>query len=211
LIFRGNRRLRYNDKHETQRLITLAKDGDESALIQLCRIYSERVRWMVRLRMNKELRSKLESMDLVQDVLIHALRGLGDFTYENEGDFIRWLSKITQNALRDHLDKLHADKRDIRKEFPLVDQQSATSRYVENPGPIDMTTPSVILSKGEDLAKLEKAIDTLKPEYKEVVILTKIEGLSYSQIGNRWNKSADAVRMLLSRAMAALTTAFRNI
>ena len=62
-----------------------------------------------------------------------------------------------------------------------------------------------------DLAKLEKAIDTLKPEYKEVIILTKIEGLSYSQIGNRWDKSDDAVRMLLSRAMAALTTAFRNI
>ena len=203
--------MRYNYNHETQQLITLAKGGDESALIQLCRIYSERVRWMIRLRMNKELRSKLESMDLVQDVLIHALRGLGDFTYENEGDFIRWLSKITQNALRDNLDKLHADKRDIHKEFPLVDQRSATSRYFKNPGPIDMTTPSMILSKGEDLAKLEKAIDTLKPEYKEVIILTKIEGLSYSQIGNRWDKSDDAVRMLLSRAMAALTTAFRNI
>jgi RNA polymerase sigma-70 factor (ECF subfamily) len=200
----------YNQK--TQQLVTLAKDGDESALDQLCRVYSERVRWMVRLRMNKELRSKLESMDLAQDVLIHALRGLGDFTYKNEGDFIRWLSKIAQNALRDNLDKLHADKRNVRKELPLDGYRSITnSRFVGSPGPIDITTPSVIMSRKEDLAKLEKAIDELKPEYREVIVLTKIEGLSYREIGDRLSKSDDAVRMLLSRAMASLTIVFKRL
>lgn len=204
--------MRHSFNYKTQQLITLVKDGDEHALNRLCTVYTERVRWMIRLRMNNELRSKLESMDVVQDVLINALQGLGDFTYENEGDFIRWLSKIAENSLRDDLDKLHADKRDIRKEVRLGGYGSTTSGGIlEIPGPIDATTPSVIMSKGEDLAKLEKAIDTLKPEYKEVVVLTKIEGLSYSQIGDRLGKSPDAVRMLLSRAMAALTTAFRNI
>lgn len=200
----------YNQK--TQQLITLAQDGDESALDQLCRVYSERVRWMVRLRMNKELRSKLESMDLAQDVLIHALRGLGDFTYENEGDFIRWLSKIAQNALRDNLDKLHADKRNVRKELPLDGYMSTTnSRFVGSPGPIDSTTPSMIMSRREDLAKLEKAIDMVKPEYREVIVLSKIEGLSYREIGDRLSKSDDAVRMLLSRAMASLTIVFKRL
>ena len=200
----------YNQK--TQQLVTLAKDGDESALDQLCRVYSERVRWMVRLRMNKELRSKLESMDLAQDVLIHALRGLGDFTYKNEGDFIRWLSKIAQNALRDNLDKLHADKRNVRKELPLDGYRSTTNgRFVGSPGPIDITTPSMIMSRREDLAKLEKAIDMVKPEYREVIVLTKIEGLSYREIGDRLTKSDDAVRMLLSRAMASLTIVFKRL
>ena len=198
--------------YKTQELITLAKDGDESALGQLCGVYAERVRWMVRFRMSKELRSKLESMDLVQDVLIHALGGLGDFTYKNEGDFVRWLSKIAENALRDSLDKLHADKRDIYKELPLDDYGPSTGgRVLGAAGPLDTTTPSVIMSRKEDLAKLEKAIDELKPEYREVIVLTKIEGLSYGQIGSRLGKSADAVRMLVSRAMAALTTAFRRI
>ena len=200
----------YNQK--TQQLVTLAKDGDESALDQLCRVYSERVRWMMRLRMNKELRSKLESMDLAQDVLIHALRGLGDFTYKNEGDFIRWLSKIAQNALRDNLDKLHADKRNVRKELPLDGYRSTTnSRFVGSPGPIDITTPSMIMSRREDLAKLEKAIDMVKPEYREVIVLTKIEGLSYREIGDRLSKSDDAIRMLLSRAMASLTIVFKRL
>jgi len=197
---------------KTQELVTLAKQGDKSALNQLYRAYVERVRWMVRFNMSKELRAKLESMDLVQDALIHALQGLGDFTYKNEGDFVRWLSKIAQNALRDNLDRLRADKRDIRKEVAFGDYGPTTGgRRLGSPMPIDRTTPSVIMSKREDLAKLEKALDLLKPEYREVIVLTKIEGLSYGEIGDRLGKSADAVRMLVSRAMAALTTAFRKI
>ena len=149
---------------KTQELVVLAKDGDKSALNQLYRVYAERVRWMVRFRMSKELRSKLESMDLVQDTFIHALSGLEDFTYKNEGDFVRWLAKIAENELRGSLKKLHADKRDIRKEVPLDNYRpTAGGKFAGAPGPIDATTPSVIMSRKEDLDKLEEAIDQLKP------------------------------------------------
>lgn len=200
----------YNQK--TQQLITLAKDGNESALGQLCSIYSERVQWMVRLRMGRELRYRMESMDVVQDVLVNALKGLGDFEYKDEGDFVRWLSKIAQNALYDNLDKLHAHKRNINKELPLDGYRpTTTNRFVRNAGPVDITTPSVIMSRREDLARLAKAIDMLKPEYREVIVLTKIDGLSYSEIGEKLCKSPDAVRMLVSRAMASLTVVFKRI
>ena len=203
--------MRRTHNQKTQQLVILAKDGDESALGQLCQVYSERVRWMMRLRMNKELRSKLESMDLAQDVLIHAIRGLGDFTYKNEGDFVRWLSTIAENVLRGNLKKLHAGKRDIRREVPLDGYGPTTgSRLVVNPGPIDATTPSVIMSRKEELEKLEKAIDQLKPEYKEVIILTKIERLSYKEISERLGKSNDAVRKLISRAILALANVFES-
>jgi len=204
--------LRYIGNHKTRRLVTLAKGGDASALDQLCHVYAERVRWMVRLRIGKELRSKLESMDLVQEVFIHALEGLGDFTYENEGDFIRWLSKIAENAFRDNLDKLHADKRDVRKELRLGGSGPTTGgRFFGIPGPVDATTPSAIMSKREDLARLEEAIDLLKPEYREVIVLAKIDGLSYSQIGERLGKSAGAVKMLVSRAIVELASTFESV
>lgn len=204
--------MRNNFSNKTQHLIVLAKDGDESALEQLCRVYSERVRWIVRLRMGGELRSKLESMDLAQDVFISALRDLGNFTYKNEGDFLRWLSKIAENRLRDNLDRLHANKRDIRKEVRLKSYEPTTGdSFVAALGPIDTTTPSVIMSKREDLAKLARAIDALTSEYKEVIVLTKIEGLSYKEIAENLGKSSDAVRMLVSRAMAALSGAFENV
>lgn len=198
--------------YKTQRLVALAKDGDESALEQLCKVYSERVHRIMRLRMGKELRSKLESMDLVQDAFISALRGLENFTYKNEGDFLRWVSKIAENRLRDNLDKLHADKRDIRKEIPLNSHRpSVQNSFVASKEPVDSTTPSVIVSRREDLDKLERAMDKLKPEYREVITLTKIEGLSYKEVGQRLGKNADAVRMLLSRAMATLSQSFEEV
>jgi len=148
-------------------------------------------------------------MDLVQEALVSALGGLKDFTYRNEGDFLRWLSRITQNALRDNLDKLYTDKRDIRKEVRLESYGPTTGgRFARTAGPIDATTPSVIMSKKEDLDKLEKAIDELKGDYREVIVLAKIEGLSYKEIGDRLGKSIDSVGHLLSRAMVALTEAF---
>jgi RNA polymerase sigma-70 factor (ECF subfamily) len=66
------------------------------------------------------------------------------------------------------------------------------------------------MSRKEDLAELERAIDQLKPEYREVIILTKIEGLSYKEISERLDKSHDAVRKLVSRAILALANIFES-
>jgi len=162
--------------------------------------------------MGKELRSKLESMDLVQDVLVSALKDLGNFTYKNEGDFVRWLARITENRLRDNLDKLHAHKRDIRKEVRLnTHRPTIEDSFAAALEPIDATTPSAIISKREEFDKLAQALDALKPEYREVIVLTKVEGLSYREVGGKLGRSADAARMLFSRAMAALTGAFEVV
>ena len=188
---------------KTQHLVALAKEGDEAAANQLCSVYGERVRRIVRLRLDHKLRSKLDSVDVVQDALMLALDGLEDFTYRNEGDFLRWLAKIAENRLRDILDRFHADKRDVHKEIPF--KKEGRSTEVGAAGPMRTTTPSVIACKKEAMDRLEKALDKLKPEYKEVIVLKRIEGLSHAEIADRLGKNAGAVRMLLARAMAALT------
>jgi RNA polymerase sigma-70 factor (ECF subfamily) len=197
--------------NKTQQLVALAKGGDGPALNRLCEVYGERVRWIVRLRMGKELRSKLESMDVVQDVLASALKDLGGFTYRDDGDFLRWLSRITENRLRDNVDRLHAHKRDIRREV-RPDKHGSTSggRSLGVRGPVEATTPSMIMSRREELDELAKAMDELKPEYKEVIVLTKIEGLSYQEIAGRLGKSDEAVRKLVSRGMSVLTSIFES-
>ncbi|MHC4629064.1 MAG: sigma-70 family RNA polymerase sigma factor [Planctomycetota bacterium] len=198
--------------HKTRHLVALAKRGDDSAQSQLCWAYGERIRRIIRLRMGAELRSRLESMDIVQDALMCAFRDMENFTYTNEGDFLRWLRHIAENRIRDNLQKLHADKRDIRKETPL-DGHASTS--TENSGrilePARNTTPSMILSRKEDLDKLEKAMDKLKPEYQQVIVWAKIDGLSYKEIGDKLGKSADAAGHLLLRARVSLTETFRAI
>ena len=197
---------------KTRHLVALAQDGDESALNQLCKVYGSRVLWMIRLRMGAELRTKLESMDLVQDVLMSALKDLGNFTYKAEGDFLRWLSKIAENRLRNQLQRLHANKRDIRKEVRLNGYKpTVEDSFVAALDAVDTTTPSAIMSKREELDKLTKAIDVLKPEFRQVIIWTKIEGLSYKEIGKQLGKSSEAVRKLVSRALEELVSIFENV
>jgi DNA-directed RNA polymerase specialized sigma24 family protein len=190
--------MRLTVDQKTQHLVALAQEGDESALNQLCKVYWSRVLWIVRLRMGAELRSKLESIDIVQDVLINVFRDLKGFKYNSEGDFLRWLSKLVENRLRGKVTKLHAGKRDIRKEVRLDSREQTTAGgFIGNAGPIEVTTPSLIMSRREDLARLEKAIDTLKPEYKE--------------IADRLGKSDEAVRKQVSRALEALIGIFENV
>ena len=197
------------DNHKTQHLVALAKEGDGAALNQLCSVYGERVRRIIRLRMDRKLRPKLDSVDVVQDALILALGGLKDFKYRNEGDFLRWLSRIAENKLRDIFDKFHADKRDVHKEIPFKKEgRSTEDGSVGAAEPMRTTTPSVIACRKEALDRLEHALDTLKPEYKQVVVLKRIEGLSHAEIAEKLGKNPGAVRMLLARAMAALTIAY---
>lgn len=197
------------ENHKTQHLVALAKEGDAAAVNQLCDVYGERVRRMIRFRLDRRLRPKLDSVDVVQDVLILALGRLQDFSYSNEGDFLRWLSRIAENKLRDIWDQFHAGKRDIHKEIPFRKEGGNTAGDALGAAePVGETTPSVIMRKKEALDKLEKALDQLKPQYKEIIVLKRIEGLSHAEIAARLGTSARAVRMLLARAMAALMIAY---
>ena len=199
------------DNQKTRHLVTLAKEGNQPALNQLCSVYGERVRRIIRFRLDRKLRPKLDSADVVQDALIMALGGLKDFTYRSEGDFLRWLSRIAENKLHDIFDKFHTDKRDIRKEIPFNKEGASTEGgFSGAASPIGTTTPSVIMRKKEALDRLETALDELKDEYKEIIVLKKIDGLSYAEIAEKLGKSPEAVGMLLSRAMAALTIVYRK-
>ena len=197
----------------TQRLLVRAKDGDRSALNLLCSTYAERVRRIARLRMGAELRSQLESMDIVQDALCAAAKDVHSFTYRREGDFLRWLVELVENRIRDHADRIHAQKRDVRRQVSLDPVETRSGNKCQMPGglPLVTTTPSVILAHTEELDRLERAMDQLKGEYRQVILLAKIEGLSYQKIGQRITRSPDAVGMLLSRAMVALAKAFERL
>lgn len=204
--------MKYSGILKTQELVTLAQGGDNTALNQLFKVYGERVQRIIRLRMGSELRSKLESMDLVQDAFVEAVKDLGNFEYRDEGDFLRWLSKIAENRIRDNIKRLHAGKRDIRREVPINHRESTIGNNRTGiPEAIKYTTPSVIISVSEDLDKLEDSLNLLKPEYRKVIVLKQIEGLSLKEIGERLGKSPDATRMLLARAMASLSSIFERV
>lgn len=200
-----------SEDQNTHQLVSSAQKGDRFAIEQLCNVYAERIRRIVRLRVGPELRVQLESMDLVQDALIAAVTGLNDFRDNNDGDFMRWLVKITENRIRDRFDHIHAAKRDIRRQVRLEDDQNESSSGKPHKcAPIVTTTPSVMLARREELDRLERAMDRLADDYRQVLLLAKIEGLPHEQIAERMERSPAAVAKLLSRAIVALAIEFEN-
>ena len=59
----------------------------------------------------------------------------------------------------------------------------------------------------EEAERLGAALEALDPDHREVIVLRKLEELSFKEVAARMGRSEDACRMLLARAMVALTLA----
>jgi DNA-directed RNA polymerase specialized sigma24 family protein len=123
LAFFGQRAV--PDPLSTRALIEQVQQGDDDALQELCRRYQRRVLAAVRLRLGAALRRKLESWDLVQEVLIDALRHVQTFDFKTEGAFLHYLNRVVANKIRDEADRWNAQKRDAGREVSLEGLRSS--------------------------------------------------------------------------------------
>ena len=67
-----------------------------------------------------------------------------------------------------------------------------------------LLTPSRVAIQAEEVAQLEAAFDELPDEYREVITLSRIVGLSHEEIAQEMGRSPGATRVLLHRALARL-------
>ena len=64
----------------------------------------------------------------------------------------------------------------------------------------------VFMQQDEALAALELVFDQLPADYREVILLSRIVGLSHEEIAEQMGRSKGAISVLLSRALARLAT-----
>jgi RNA polymerase sigma factor (sigma-70 family) len=69
------------------------------------------------------------------------------------------------------------------------------------PEPADTRTPSRLLSQKEDVAALLARLDALPEDYRQAILLARIEGLSTAELAERLGKSREAASLLLHRAV----------
>src|SRR5260370_26636669 len=167
----------------TQRLLQRVQTGDKEALNGLYNRSLMRVLADVRARLGVELRGKLESWDVVQDALLASLKNVQSFNQTSEGACWNWLAKVVENRIRDQFDYFRAEKRDHRLENPLAGPRSAESSVpLDVPERSCVPTPSQVLILSEDLARLEKAMDQLPEESRELIVAGENEGRPYDEI-----------------------------
>ncbi len=184
---------------ETAQLLVQARGGSGAAMDALFQRCARKLLPVIRLRMGRALRAEMESQDILQAVLLKSFAKLPQVA--DPAALMGWLSRIAENEIRDRVDYQHRQRRDAARRLPIEEAAHV-------PAPVRLALSQVIAD--EAMARVERALEDLPDAQREVVILRKLEELTFPEIAARLGKSDDACRMLFARAMAALTLRLRK-
>ncbi len=173
------------------KLVERALAGSEDAFADLLRRYERPVFGLV-LRM---VRDPATAEDVAQEAFLKAFAGLA--TFDRRRKFSSWLFKIAHNAAIDHL---------RRREPATVPLETAGDELdplqrlpdAEAPDP-ERETRRRDLQRG-----FESALESLREEYRAILVLRHREGLAYEEIAEVCGLPIGTVKTHLHRARKAL-------
>src|SRR5262249_40390333 len=131
-----------------------------------------------------------------------------EFEYRGPEAFRGWLYQWARHKVQDRVRYWRAGRRDLGRQVPdgggHLDELARVYRRLRSPSEAAIGRGPVLL--------LEQAFERLTEEQREVIGLCRIARLSRDEVGRRMGgRSAGAVRMLLHRALAALSTELERL
>lgn len=193
------------DTNTTARLIELAKTGDKDALGMVLDGFRTYLTLLARIQIGRRLQSKADPDDVVQEAFLDAHRQFRHFRGETIDELAAWLRKIMAGHLAQLVRRYCAtEARDVRLEHSIgQDLDSSSARLSQGLASPD-STPSEVLRHREDLFALARLLEELPSDYREVIVMRQIEGLTISEISARIDRSEDSVQKLWVRGLQAL-------
>ena len=170
---------------EEDALVEAAQGGDGEALDALLRQYQPRV---LRFGM-KMCRDHEAAQDVLQETLLAAARTLHGF--RGSSSLSTWLYTIARSFC------IKSRRRSVFAPVVVsLERDASDARGAADPAP----DPERALAARELGAALEAGIASLEPEYREVLLLRDVEGLSAAEVAEVTGKSVAAVKSRLHRA-----------
>ncbi len=175
-----------------------ARAGDREALSRLLELTQERLRRITDRRLGPALRARLRASDILQSTFLDVVRGVPTFNGMSEDSFVAWVTQILENTIRRKGRFFNA-----RKRRPLANAEAAK----DGASPVlrSVATPSMELSRSEDLILVSRALDAIPEDYRRVIMLRVVDGRPHRDVAAMLGRTETATRMLLSRARAALS------
>jgi RNA polymerase sigma-70 factor, ECF subfamily len=192
-------------------LLERAAAGDDQALRELFSQHEERLKRLVRLRLNRRLQGRIDSSDVLQETFIDIAGKLGEYSRRPDAPFFLWLRKMTGLKLAEiHRRHLGTQMRDANRDvsiyrgaLPEADSASLAAHLLGN-----LTSPSQAAIKAEMRVRLQEALDTMDPIDREVIALRHFEqldseetaqvlGLSKSGGSSRYVRAMKRLKQLL--------------
>ena len=178
-------------KDPTASLVSKAQAGDRQAFDELVRRYQLRLENQIGSRMSNRIHLRLDVNDVLQETLTCAFESISRFRYKGEESFYRWLGGIAEHVI-----------------WNVSQKRSWSELQLVREAPESVSSPSKPLRRDERFDRLEKALQGLSADHRQVLILARIEGLRIKEIARIMDRSPNAVKKLLGRAMIELKRSF---
>ena len=161
--------------------------GGDAAVAELFSEFQPRLERMVEFRLDRRLRGRVDSLDIIQEAYIEIARRIGDYTSNPAVAFYVWVRQITWQTLvsvhRRHLGQKRHPSMEVRlnRKGPKETTYSIAEALVGQ-----LTSPSGAARRQEDYDQLREALSTMDETDREVLALRHFE-----QLGN--NEDAEVL------------------
>jgi len=173
-------------------VVALAQQGRDSAFRELIRRYERPVFSLIyRMVRDREL-----AEDLAQDTFIKVLNHID--RYRPEFKLSSWLFKIANNVAIDHLRRRQLDTVSIDGSPHAQTQDAIEATSFDVVGQQESALDE--MEARELGGAIERAIATLRPEYRSCIMLRHVEGRSYEEIAATLDLPLGTVKTYIHRA-----------
>ncbi len=200
-----------SDADPERDLIRQAAGGDTDALWTLFSAHSDRLKRMLRLRLNRHLQGRIDSSDILQETYLEVARKLEAYLHNPEVPFFLWLRQLTGMKLAEvHRRHLDAQKRDAGRDVSIYRGALPAANSVSLAAQLlgQLTTPSEAAVKAERRLKLQEVLDAMDLVDREIIALRHFEqltteeaavvlGLSKSGAGSRYIRALKRLKQTL--------------
>jgi len=170
--------------------------GDATAREELVRRYLPVLQRWARGRLPDAARDVSDTDDLVQITLLRALKNIDSLRLERPGSFFLYLKQIVLNSIRNEIRRSRSQREQSTVHLiSLEDVPDSAARLEE------------IYS---DLDVYERALSLLPKRQQRLLVMRLEFGLSYDEIAIECHSSADAARMMVTRAIVRLAKETTN-
>jgi RNA polymerase sigma-70 factor (ECF subfamily) len=184
-------------------LIQRARSGDTGALNHLLESYRGSLWQLARAHVEASHLWKVDPADVAQEALIRAARRFSQFRGSTEAELAGWLRRILTRCRADLARRLHQGF-GVRQEISLDALGSRCPQDLEELLASSAWSPAETAERRDREAALGRALGQLRPDYREVVVLRNLEGLSWAEVARRMGRTPGAARMLWTRALAEI-------
>jgi RNA polymerase sigma factor (sigma-70 family) len=133
------------------------------------------------------LRGRTDAEDVAQEAMIRAYRFFGTF---RAGDSRAWLLQIVRNCCYTWL----------QKNRPMEELSEMKERSM----PHENVTPESLAITSHDRERLQRAMEELPAQFREILVLRELEGCSYKEIAAITSRPIGTVMSALARARKQL-------